>query len=103
MPCLLTPEQKECRKEVSTDCLPLYKHNPTKILCQFITADETWVHHNTPATKQQSKQWTVKGEPTPKKAKTIPSAGKVHGIIFIDYIEREKQLVVSIVRIIWSI
>ncbi|EFN80245.1 hypothetical protein EAI_02945, partial [Harpegnathos saltator] len=25
---------------------------------RFITMDETWVHHFTPETKEQSKQWT---------------------------------------------
>ena len=56
--------------------------------------DETWVHHFTPETKEQSKQWTEKGESVPKKAKTVPSAGKVvalifwgaRGIIFINYL-----------------
>ena len=39
--------------------------------------DETRVHHFTPETKEQSKQWTEKGESAPKKGKTVPSAGKV--------------------------
>ena len=30
--------------------------------------DETWIHQYTPETKQQSKQWTGEGEPTPEKA-----------------------------------
>ncbi|GFW24049.1 mariner transposase [Trichonephila clavipes] len=38
--------------------------------------DETWVHHFTPETKEQPKQWTDKGELTPKKVKTVSSAGK---------------------------
>ena len=39
--------------------------------------DETWVHHFTPETKKQSKQWTERGKSAPKKAKTVPCAGKV--------------------------
>lgn len=38
-------------------------------------ADETWVHHDTPETKQQLKQWIAKGETT-SKAKAILSVGK---------------------------
>ncbi|KAF8771416.1 hypothetical protein HNY73_018841 [Argiope bruennichi] len=45
-------------------------------LRRFVTADETWIHHYTPETKQQSKQWAAKDESTPKKAKSASSAGK---------------------------
>ncbi|GFU73068.1 mariner Mos1 transposase [Trichonephila clavipes] len=59
--------------------------------------DETWVHHFTPETKER---WTEKGEPAPKKAKTVPSAGKImasvfwdaRGIIFIDCLEKGKTI-----------
>jgi histone-lysine N-methyltransferase SETMAR len=100
VPRLLTPVQKQCRKDISTDCLALYKSNPTEFLRRFITVDETWVHHYTPETKQQSKQWTVKGEPAPKKAKTVASASKFMStvfwyarvIIFIDYLQKGKTI-----------
>ena len=50
--------------------------------------------------KLQSKQWTAKGEPAPKKAKTLFSAGKAmatvfwdsHGIILIDYLQKGKTI-----------
>ncbi|XP_018399877.1 PREDICTED: histone-lysine N-methyltransferase SETMAR-like [Cyphomyrmex costatus] len=62
------------------------------------TVDEKWILHYTPETKQRSKQWTSSGEPTLKKAKSVPSAGKVmttifwdsKGIIHIDYLEKGK-------------
>lgn len=62
--------------------------------------DETWVHHYTPETKQQSKQWTEAGCSAPKEAKTIPSAGKVmasvfwdaKGILLVDYLEKGKTV-----------
>ena len=31
--CLLIPDQKQCRKDVSTNCLALYKRNQTEFLC----------------------------------------------------------------------
>lgn len=57
-------------------------------------------HHYTPETKEQSKQWVGKGESAPKKAKTVPSAGKVmatvfwdsQGIILIDYLEKDTTI-----------
>jgi len=65
-----------------------------------VTVDETWIHWYTPETKEQSKQWTSPGEPAQKKAKTVPSAGKVmatvfwdsQGVIYIDYLEKGKTV-----------
>ena len=62
--------------------------------------DETWIHHYTPESKQQSKQWTEAGCSAPKK-RSVPSAGKVmalvfwdaEGILFIDYyLEKGKTI-----------
>ncbi|KAK2578747.1 hypothetical protein KPH14_012273 [Odynerus spinipes] len=46
----------------------MFHSNKAEFLRRFITMDETWVHHFTPETKEQSKQWTKKGESAPKKA-----------------------------------
>jgi histone-lysine N-methyltransferase SETMAR len=62
----------------------------------FATANEIWIHHYTPETKQQSKQWTARGETALKKTKTVSLTGKVmttvfwdsHGILLIDYLEK---------------
>lgn len=54
---------------------------------------------HTQETKKQSKQWTESGQPTLKKTKIIPSVEKmatvfwdVRGIIFVDYLEKEKTI-----------
>ena len=60
---------------------------------------ETWVHHLTPETKEQSKQWTEREESAPRKVKTVPSDGKIMasvfwdacGMIFIDYLQKRKN------------
>ena len=80
-------------------CLAMFNHIPQD-LRQFVTVDETWIHHYTPELKQQSKQWTASGECVPKKAKTVLSAGKVmatvfwdsQGIILVDYLEKGKTI-----------
>ena len=100
VPRLLTDEQKRRRENISTECLAKFHTNKAEFLRRFITMDETWVHYFTPETKEQSKQWTRRGEPAPKKAKTVPSAGKVmasvfwdcRGIIFIDYLQKGKTI-----------
>src|SRR5688572_14920147 len=69
VPRLLSVEHKRTRLILSRECLDLYKAEPQKFLDQFVTMDETWVHHHTPKSKQQSKQWKRQGSPPPKKAK----------------------------------
>jgi len=96
VPRLLTVEQKRNRMTTSKHCLDMFKRNPKEFLQRFVTVDETWIHHYTPETKEQSKQWTKSGESAPKKAKTVPSAGKrmttifwnSRGIIFTNYLEK---------------
>ncbi|GBN29866.1 hypothetical protein AVEN_62618-1 [Araneus ventricosus] len=57
--------------------LALFLRNSDEFLRRYITVDETWIHYYTPKTKEQSKQWVFKGDPAPKKAKTVKSAGKL--------------------------
>lgn len=100
VPRLLTPEQRRNRVVTSESCLKMYKRNPQEFLRRFVTVDETWIHHYTPESKEQSKQWTSPSERAPKKAKTVISAGKVmatifwdaHGIILIDYLEKGRTI-----------
>lgn len=100
VPRLLTTQQKLKRVECSTAILERFRQNPTDFLRKFVTCDETWVHHYTPENKQQSKQWTKRGEPAPKKAKVSLSAGKVmasvfwdaKGILLIDYLPKGQTI-----------
>ena len=60
---------------------------------------ETWIHHYTPESKQQSNQWTEAGCSAPKQTSSVPSAGKVmasvfwdaEGNLFIYFLKRVKQ------------
>ncbi|GFY17876.1 mariner transposase [Trichonephila clavipes] len=61
VPSLLTLEQKQCRKNVSIECLAKFHSNKAELLRRFVTVGETWVHHFMPETKEQSKQWTENG------------------------------------------
>ena len=84
----------------SKECLAILKRIPTDLWRRFVTVDETWIHHYTPETKEQSKQWISPGESAPKKAKTIPSAGKImatvfwdsQGVIHIDYLQKGRTI-----------
>ena len=82
VPRLLTADQKRTRMKISEQCLERFNKNKTDFLRRFITMDETWIHHYTPESKQQSKQWMEAGCSAPKKTRSIPSAGKVMASVF---------------------
>ena len=100
VPRLLTPDNKRNRETISEQCLTLFKHNPKEFLGRFVTVGETWIHWYTPETKQQSKQCISPEESALKKAKTVPSAGKVmatvfwdsQGVIYFSYLEKGKTI-----------
>jgi len=78
VPRLLTTDQKRNRKKISEQCLECFNKNKTDFVRRFITMDETWIHHYTPESKEQSKQWTEAGYSAPKKVGSISRKG--HGI-----------------------
>jgi len=93
VPRLLTADQKRIRMK---QCLERFNKNKTDFVRRFITMDETWIHHYTPETKQQSKQWTEASCSVPKKTRPVSSAGKImasvfwgaESILIIDYLEK---------------
>jgi hypothetical protein len=97
---LLTADQKHTHIKISEQCLERFNKNKANFVRQFITMDETWIHHSTPESKQPSKQWAEAGCSAPKKTRSVPSAGKVmvsvfwgaEGIFLIDYLEKGKTI-----------
>ncbi|GBP64531.1 Histone-lysine N-methyltransferase SETMAR [Eumeta japonica] len=59
VPRLLTLDHKRNHVTTSKECLAMFSRNPDEFLRRFVTVDETWIHHNTPETKKQSKQFDV--------------------------------------------
>ena len=100
VPRLLTPVHKQKRLELSAQNLKLYEHDPDDFLSRFVTQDECWVYHYQPECEMQSKQWKHIASPTPRKAKLVPSAGKVmasvfwdsRGILMVDYLLTGKTI-----------
>jgi len=84
VPRLLTADQKRSRMKISEQCLERFNKNKTDFVRRFIIMDETWIHHYTPESKQQSKQWTEAGCSAPKKTRSVPRAGKVMALVFWD-------------------
>ncbi|CAH2095031.1 unnamed protein product [Euphydryas editha] len=100
VPRELTIYQKHERVDASEQCLELCNRNRSEFLRRYVTIDETWIHYYTPESSRQSSEWTARDEPNTKRGKTQQSAGKVmasvfwdaHGIIFIDYLGKEKNI-----------
>lgn len=85
VPRMLTPPQKLARVECCSQFLKLCGNNPDAVIERIVTGDETWVHHYDPESRQESKQWHIRGSAHPKKFKVVASAGKVMATIFWDY------------------
>lgn len=100
VPRLLIVDQKRTRQDISTQRASMFKRILRDFLRRFVTMDETWIDHYTSECKQRSKKWTMNGERVSKKAKTVPSVGKVmatvfwdsEGIILIDHLEKGKTI-----------
>ncbi|CAH2098750.1 unnamed protein product [Euphydryas editha] len=56
VPPLLSFEQECVQLTISRDSLKLLKADATEFIERFMTMDETWVHHHTSGTKNQSKK-----------------------------------------------
>ncbi|KAH8390738.1 hypothetical protein KR215_001245, partial [Drosophila sulfurigaster] len=56
VPRLLTMENKRNRLHIAKESLALLNANKHEFFRRFVTVDETWIHHHTPESKEQSKQ-----------------------------------------------
>ena len=96
----MTPDQKFTRLVMSEENLAIFKADPDGFADHFLTQNECWVYHFEPETKRQSMQRKQSTSPAPKKAKVVPSAGKVmasvfwdaKGIVLIDYLQKGKTI-----------
>ena len=52
VPRLLIIDHKRNCVTTSIECLALFNRNKDEVLRQFVTVDETWIHHNTSEPKQ---------------------------------------------------
>lgn len=96
VPHMLTEDHKRQRVECAQEFLEECAANKEEFLDSIVTGDETWCHHFTPETKEQSRQWRHPTSPQTKKFKKTMSAGKVmatvfwdrHGVLVVDFMEK---------------
>ena len=83
VPRLLTPEQKEIRKNICADILQNTENDPN-FLENVITCDKSWFLQYDPESKHQSKHWKSSSSPRQKKARQSESKFKAMMIVFFD-------------------
>ena len=83
VPRLLTPEQKEIRKNIFADILQSIENDPN-FLENVITYDESWFFLYDPESKRQSMHWNSPSSPSQKKARQSKPKFKAMMIIFFD-------------------
>ncbi|UYV77282.1 hypothetical protein LAZ67_15000334 [Cordylochernes scorpioides] len=82
VPKMLTEDHKWQRVDAAQKFLDCHKTDGEEFLDSIVTGDVTWVHHTTPETKEQSKQWKHISSPKPLKFKQTLSAGKIMATVF---------------------
>ena len=100
VPRMLTPEQRQVRKETSIEILSLFNEDTENFLNRLVTQDETWVPHFDPETKAESRQWKHSDSPPPRKFKVSKSVGKImvsvfwdaSGILLVDFLEKGRSI-----------
>ncbi|KAJ4447106.1 hypothetical protein ANN_09106 [Periplaneta americana] len=83
VPRQLSDQHKTQRMASALTFLMRYHTDGDAFLDQIVTADETWMSHNTPETKRQSRQWHHPSSPKkPRKFKQTLSTQKVMATVF---------------------
>ncbi|UYV76490.1 hypothetical protein LAZ67_14000659 [Cordylochernes scorpioides] len=86
VPKHLTLDQKAVRRKLSSDYLALFEANPEEFVNRFVTMDETWAHHFTPESKQQSMQWRHSGSPPPQKSQDSSISREGYGVCLLGFL-----------------
>ena len=100
MPRLSTSDQKLTILVVSEANLSIFESDPDGFVERFQTQDKCWVHHFEPEIERHSVPWKHSTSLAPKKAKVVPSLGKMMASVFwdekdivlIDYLQKSKTI-----------
>ncbi len=100
VPKLLSDDMKKQRVRTSEKFLRKVLCHSMSMLDNIVTMDESAVSFHTPESKQQSKQWLVKGSPGPIKAKVHATRKKQmvlaffdsKGLIYMNFVPRGRTL-----------
>ncbi len=83
IPKVLTQAQKDTRVEISRSNLAKLEADPG-ILAHLIATDESWIFTYDPRTKRADMEWTLPGQPRPRKALHSCSQRRTLLILYFD-------------------
>jgi len=91
---MISDVQKANRVGASTSLLCLFNENLSGFISEFLTVNETWIHHFDPESKVHRMALKHASSPPPRKFRVLASARKVmatvfwdaEGIVVIDYL-----------------
>ncbi|XP_076029840.1 protein GVQW3-like [Oratosquilla oratoria] len=98
VPRLLTPLQRQTRRDLSRQMLTLLEQDEEDFFVRLATMDESWIYLYYPETKEISKEWKHATSLPPNKAKVQKSAGKVILSVFGTVVESSSQTTLQRVR-----
>ena len=84
VPTTFSEEHRNKRAASALTFLTRYSEQGDGLLSQIVTADETWVSHLTPESKQQSTEWRHTSSPKKHKFKHTISTRKIMCTVFWD-------------------
>ena len=87
VPRLLTPLQRQTRRDLSRQMLTLLEQDEEDFFGRLVTMDESWIYLYDPETKEMSKEWKHTTSPLSQTANVQKSAGKVMLTIFGTVVE----------------
>ncbi|XP_076069212.1 histone-lysine N-methyltransferase SETMAR-like [Oratosquilla oratoria] len=87
VPRLLTPLQRQTRRDLSRQMLTLLEQDEEDFFGRLVTMDKSWIYLNDLETKEMSKEWKHTISPPPKKAKVQKSAGKI--MLMRDFLKKK--------------
>jgi len=70
-------EKKQKHGEIYEEPLKRYREEGDQFLLNIVTGDESWIHNFDPEEKRLSLEYRHTSSPSPKKFKTMRSAGKI--------------------------
>ena len=96
----LTKKNMQYRLRIAKDTLKKHESGNSRRLMEILTCDGSWIHHDEPLSKAQSRSWTGKYQegvrlPTLKKKRPDRFGWKIMYSGFSDGMGNETQIIVS--------
>ena len=91
MPRLLTPLQREMRRDLSRQNLTLFEQDEDHFFDRLVTMDECWAYLYDPETKEMSKEWKQQQISPAQEGRGAEVSGEGHAVSVLGLLWRHPQ------------